>query len=447
MVSNLITDHHSLKIMKIISILILLLLIISIFPLSTAQHPSEDGMPDYAESVANDTHYIFNTLYRQDTLEIEEWIWFTNTGNENFTGNMYVWSQPQDILTRINKFGIIVNGSFLAVHVYPSEFSPNFIYFNLTEYGINIEPQKTLQLVYNYTLGYPSTNKFTYTRIFLYDNSDVIIMINANKNYNVEGVVDDSGKLTLEPVDSKTYITKHDETLSVDQGQSLSFIFTQKESGDEDGSDQESLLENELLWVIIIIVLIAIMILFRYRRSRNLDQELDQEVRAKKRSKPSSVKAAGIAKQKKVKPPRKVKDEKKKKDASGNIEDTRRKVNLEIKKILKITDRLKKDHKNGLISKEMYDKLRDEYKPKLKKLRKEKDRLDKIKEDQATGKAPELNELLKKKKTILNAINKLDEDRESGTISKDLYNDMMPVYKNQAVEILEKIDNLKGRNL
>ncbi|MCK5561068.1 MAG: hypothetical protein KAJ51_10760, partial [Thermoplasmata archaeon] len=333
-------------------------------------------------------------------------------------------------------------------YVYPSGDSPNFLVFNLTEYEITIEPDKMLQVVYNYTVTYPSLEQFEFRRTFLYDNSLIIVQMVFIDHFKIEGEIDSLGTLHFDPVpDTKnSYITKHAGTLSSEQGDEVSLIFTKKAQEDDEDSNPWGFGGTNFMIVTIIVIIAILLIIIIMTRHLNRKGQLstsDQEKVSGKRL----LKSRAVRKPRKAisaKRPRKRAAPKKK---VTDPEASRKKLNKEIGKILKITARLKKDYKADLISKEMYDKLREDYKHKLKNLRKEKVRFDKLTEARATPESPELNELLKKKEAILNAINKLEEDKASGTITKDLYDDMMPVYKGQAVEILEKIDNLKERKI
>lgn len=431
---------------KLGTILIPLVLLISILPIgSTAQHPSGDGMSDYAKNISVDSHYFNIVQADQNDFFIEEWIWFKNEGSENFTGNIYVWSQPPSVLKKINKFGIITGQLFQSKYIYPSSESPNFYVFNLTEYEITIGPNELLQVIYNYTITYSSLEQFQFGRTFLYNNSYIIVEISLIDRFQIEGEIDSIGTLQIDPVpDTKnSYITKHADILSSEQGDVVSLIFTKKAQEDEDSNPWEFGGTNFMIVTIIVIIAILLIIIIMIRHLNRQEQALSSE--QDKGAVKHQLKSRAVRKPRKavtVHSPRKRAAPKKK---VTDPEVSRKKLNKEISKILKITARLKKDYKADLISKEMYDKLREDYKHKLKNLRKEKARFDKLTETQATPESPELNELFKKKEAILKAINKLEEDKESGIITKELYNDMMPVYKRQAVEILEKIDKFEER--
>jgi len=119
------------------------------------------------------------------------------------------------------------------------------------------------------------------------------------------------------------------------------------------------------------------------------------------------------------------------------------------KKLLKTTNRLKSDYKEGLITKEIYDNLRIEYKQKLKIINKKIEKWDTESgtergvEIDSKDEAPELKKLMVKKEKILKAINKLEDDKEAGIIDDELYEEMAGTYKKQAIEIMRNIDHLR----
>jgi hypothetical protein len=229
-------------------------------------------MPDYSKSIEIKEHYILINQDESGELHVEELIWYHNTGAENFTGTLYVWSQPNDILVKIDQFGYVIDEEFVPAKLYPSQFSPNFLYGNLSEENLTIEPESKLEVVYKYTLKFSSTEEFSYYRTFLYKNEDVIVIIETN-----DGIVAE-GKNNIELIynaESDSFITSHSESTSMELGDDVTIEFKKDDgsvTGDDENNDKSESsisIDPVLIFIVIIIVIGLVISIISWLRKKN----------------------------------------------------------------------------------------------------------------------------------------------------------------------------------
>jgi hypothetical protein len=402
-------------------------------------------MPDYAKDVTIETHYIIIEQDSTHSLVVEEQIWFKNNGEGNHSEKLYVFSQPSDILNQIYKFGFDFNGTYKPVKVYPSV---NFLVTNLSDNNLSIGPGETYKLVFQYLLSYSSAEEYTFRKTFLYNNSEILIIITPNENFNVKG--DENVKLIYDST-AKRYATQHADTLSMEFGESLVITFSKKAvatNGDPPDNNEE-FDYNIVLYLLLIGISIIIIAVFLGYRSKKAMQEEKRRIAEQERRKNQAGKKKGT--HRKSRKPETIKPEKKPVKTKPMGENKRDKFIKDKKKLLKTTNRLKSDYKEGLISKESYDKLRVDYKQKLKTINKKIERLDKQGDGgtdiETEDESQELKRLQAKKEKILKAINKLEDDREAGIIDDELYDEMAGTYKKQAIEIMQSIDQVRENEL
>ncbi len=414
-----------------------------ISPTLSAQHGSEgDEMPNFAASLIVDNHYITIEQTSQTTLLVDENIWFNNTGDEDFSGKIYTWSQPGNILKEIRAFSVIYNEKTYNLKVHPVS---NFLYVNTTG-NVSLKPGEILQMAFSYTLEYPIAEKNLFGKTFLYDNENILITFEPFEDTQVKGEND------LELIylaSSNKYVTQHSVTLSKIQGEGISFSFSKDLNAGDDDTDPGPVKvssENSTKMFIYILIIIAIgfvIIMFIYKKG-NKNQTIQEEAGTHSVGTKTSTRqkraASKWAVQESEHDPEPA-DEKV--ETVSSVED-RSELTGEIKKILKTTERLKKDYKSGLISKEIFDELRGEYKLKLKKIKKRIAEFDEESTQNASkAESKEMRELLLKKERMLKAISKLEDDRETGVLDEELYEEMVGVYKKQTIEILKEIDRIK----
>jgi hypothetical protein len=446
-----------LKNIRKIALFIFLILILSIlsFPATFSQHSDDPGMPNYAKGIVVDQHYIIIEQDSAHSLVVEEQITYRNTGDENHTGDVFAWSQPGDILSQIYRFEFEIGSARKSVNPTPAG---NFLKTNFSAYNITIKPQETFRLIFIYPLVYDNPEKFYFGTTFLYNTSEVLLIITPQEDYSVEG--DENVKLIYQS-EAKKYATEHANTLSMVLGESILITFSEKidvngNGDDTKNGDDESNMTLYLILIIIVILIVLTMIIRFYFHKKSLEIEREEQEKLQKKE-PTAKQIKGVEKPTRKSPPatKRIKhnsesSERPKKSKSASQEKSKRQDLIsEKKKILKTQERMKRDYKDGLITKEMFENLKNDYKQKLKKINK---RLEK--EDKQTGnkqdqdfdeneQAPELNMLIARKEKILKAINRLEEDKESGRLDPELYEEMVGAYKKQAIEILEKIDELK----
>jgi hypothetical protein len=186
---NKINRQGSLISIRTISLILLLLFILSTTctPIG-GQHTGEQYIPEYARSISVNDHYILINQLSPTSLEIEELIWFNNFGIGNFSGNLFLWSQPHEILKNISQIGFVIDDTFYSSKLYPSSQSPNFLYLNITDDNLTIAPKEKLQVAFKYILNFQSAEEFKFSRIFLYNNSNLFVFIEPYEGYIVEGL-------------------------------------------------------------------------------------------------------------------------------------------------------------------------------------------------------------------------------------------------------------------
>jgi hypothetical protein len=230
---------------------------------------------------------------------------------------------------------------------------------------------------------------------------------------------------------------------------------TNGDNGD-DNSGEDSNFSLYLIFIIIIILIILSIIIRFYFQKKSLaiekeeQKKIQKEKRKTEQMKVSERSLKGSPSAKKSKKQELEGEGAQKLKSSSKKTSSRKDLIAEKKKILKAQDRIKKDYKEGLITKEMFDNLKNDYKQKLKVVNKKLEKMDKRTGDdldqdyEDKEHSPELSKLIARKEKILKAINKLEDDRESGVLDEELYKEMVGTYKKQAIEILEMIDEIKG---
>jgi hypothetical protein len=426
------------------------------------------NMPDYAKNMIIDNHYLFILQGSENGFDIEEWVTFNNTGNESYDGKVYMWSQPEPGCTfdGIVKFDAVINDSYKSIMPYPSG---NFLVVDLGDYNISIKPGEPLLIEFAYHLTYKAKDLFNFSKTFLYNNSNVIVMIKPYNDLKAEGV----GIELIYNEESNTYATQHTQKYKREISDSVTFRFSkisQSNNGDPTNGDSTSSSDNLIfgmskesfqILLVLIIIIICIIITFIVRSYRQKDlQETskgNREIRPRAgrnmgNSRKSSTHRKGPkAHRDDVTPASTGKRKSRTKSKPESSNESRSALVSEKKKILKTKNRLKNDYKDDLISKETYDKIRSEYKQKLKILNKKITKLDKTEEEEkplrikSEEMSPELEKLHAKKEKILKAIKKLESDKAAGELDPDLYDEMSSSYKKQAIQILQEIDEI-GEN-
>ncbi|MDP6156949.1 MAG: hypothetical protein QF682_12565 [Candidatus Thermoplasmatota archaeon] len=346
---------------------------------------------------------------------------------------------------------MVYNGTEYNIKAYRST-NPNFLYANITESGIVLKPGEPLQLVSAYNLEYlpPEKNRFGMT--FYYNVSNILITFEPFENTKVEG--EDNLEL-IYLSDVNKYVTQHIENLSRASSERLSFTFSKSldvgdDDTDSDSDPKSSESSSKMLIIILIIIAIGLVLIIYIGYQKNYKRKL---ALLDARASSDLNKSTGAQKRAASKwALRERENEDDLKERYEKVEtiphvDERNKLTGEIKKILKTTERLKRDYKVGLISKEIFDDLRGEYKVKLKKIKKRIAELDVLAEESANNElmvgSKEMKELIDKKEQMLKAISKLEDDREAGILDEELYGEMVGIYKKQTIEILREIDRIK----
>jgi len=226
----------ALRLIRLLSVMVLLTMVSLAFinPLVSAQHDSEDESPDYTKSLIVDNHFIEIKQESETTLLVDENIWFNNTGDEDFAGKIYAWSQPGNILKEIRKFSVVYDGTVYNIQPHPTA---NFLYINTSEEDIVLKPGETLQLAFAYTLEYPVTETNLFGMTFLYNTKNILITFEPFQDTKVKG--EDNFEM-IYLASSNKYVTQHSETLSRIQGEGISISFSKSFDVEDDVDDDDS---------------------------------------------------------------------------------------------------------------------------------------------------------------------------------------------------------------
>lgn len=391
--------------------------------------PDTGGMPDYAGSITVGPHYLIITQDGADpqSIVVEEMIRFNNTGNTSYTGELFLWYPPEEILRDIYQLSYIINDTFEPTFGYQNG---NFISIDLADTNRTLEPNETIKIVFEYRLEYPGDrDTLEFNRTFLYETKDVVVMVIPVFGY----VVTTGSNLDLIlQEDSGVYVTNHTESVDLGISDSISIDLAYPETpGVDDDDDDDDDNSSFYLFLIIggmILLFIAVFIILKFK--------LVKEDRVEDRSKKVGKKGKSDKIEKKDRSPKAGEI---RSSSKNELRDWKKKEKM----ISKTTDRLKSDYRAGLISKEIYNDLRKKYKNEKRALD---ERFLKLKEEAISKeskkkKSKTILELEEKKETILSAIEKLDNDKDAGIIDKDLHKELMKAYKKKAVDILKKIDS------
>jgi hypothetical protein len=196
-------------------------------------------------------------------------MWFKNKGNTNFTGHIFLWTQPGDILSQITHFGSMINDEYTSANLFPSTYSPNFLFANLSSENLTIEPSQTLELVFKYTLKYDDIKDASFHKTFLYDNSNIVLFIELNDDIKAEGK--ENVEIIFDEPSGK-YITKHSADSSKALGEFITISFAANENGDgknNNDDDKEGEDSDYTLYILLIMVIaIAITVLLKLKKKK-----------------------------------------------------------------------------------------------------------------------------------------------------------------------------------
>ena len=105
---------------------------------------------------------------------------------------------------------------------------------------------------------------------------------------------------------------------------------------------------------------------------------------------------------------------------------------------------MKIDYKSELLTKEMYDEMDNNYQKRVKEINKRLIGIDRQSPEFNDQTRRRLEDLLKKKKNLLTAIKKLDDDYNTGGLSKESHEKLRRGYKDKVIEIMKSIDRIRN---
>ena len=282
--------------------------------------------------------------------------------------------------SEITQFGPFINGSFRGGNY--SQLNPVIVQYNLSDNGFEIPSNDSVQFNLEYDLSFPS-NSFRYFKTFYYSNYFLVVSV-----YPISDTEVRTSHITLEYNEQGKYYVTHDSTVRV-----LGDTFSVQFSPEEESS-------NAALYLLLaVILIIAVIIIVQQIQSNNPDI---RGTLTKKTGRSGSGKyyqgRSGSGKNKQGR--------------SGSGKDSHVKVGS------RKPDAGKEGTSGGW------------GKPKQ--------------ESMGKGQTDEdLDALIEKKKNLLSAIKRLDEDHETGLLSDDIYSELKDEYKRKAVDVLKRIDGVK----
>jgi len=132
----------------------------------------------------------------------------------------------------------------------------------------------------------------------------------------------------------------------------------------------------------------------------------------------------------------KARKEKSKKAArsSGTSGGTSSDIASQIARARKALDRLEKDHKEGRLPDESYERMKGSYER----------RVSALEEEAKTAAVSELATLKAKKAQLLAAIKALKAEREAGEVDPETAQDLEKVYRDEVIEVMRRLDEIQG---
>jgi len=379
-----------------------------------------------------------NIIVFQETMTIN------NTSNSNYTGTvlfsvqnpMYMICVLNDSI-ELNAFKV-VDGIF-AVELVGNNTISSWQNFELfLEYAINFESESKPQLM-------------TIDKEIQYKTSLIMYIIRPVGDYEVSG-----NGITLTKATSAefagAYVSPHSPPVSAERGDKIGLEFIKNpEESDEPANDFSMLLIAAIIIILLIVITLAFMIISRKQRNKATTHTKKAGVKSGHKEVGTR---AGLAVERK-KGLKTTNDTEKKSSTGAGGQGQRQKLVEDKKKILQAKKKIKTWQKSGKLSSEEFTRMDIKYKAKLKDINKKITRLDKQTgsgkieldadsgERLKTGSDKELDVLLARKKTLLSVIKNLERDYKAGTLPDDVYDELKTEYKQEAIEVLKKIDELQ----
>jgi hypothetical protein len=413
-----------------------LVLLITVLVLSTCIQTATAERSNGGLDIYEDSHIIqiYQVEDPQDVLVVYETIVMNNSADITYSGTLLFEIQsPMYVTVRLNA----------SDQVEASKINDNLYSIQLPE-NYTMDPGQGLGITLEYAVLIPpeSIKNFNFEKTFKYDSNLVMLVVYPIDGYEAKGIGIELSKATTESF-AGAYISPHFTPVTVTPDESYTIVFseitTQSSSSDTTKSSDNT---STIILILLIILVVAVILI------------INMYTRKKKSGSKQSAQKAGLATGT-TKP--KVSSVKKKsapKSAGAiPIEDERRKLIEEKKKVLAAKKKLRNDLKSNKISKDKYLEKDKKYQARLKEINKNILKLDR-KHDQgeeyldkksasALSSGSSVAALEERKKTLLSVLKHLEKDYEEGNITEELYGELKGDYKQEAVDILKQLDEMK----
>jgi len=181
-------------------------------------------------------HDIEINQISSDQLQVSEILLYHNTDNESFSGTIYIWTQENAVIQR---FGAVLNDSFEEGNY--SELSNVMYTYNLSGNGIEIPENSSFRMELDYNLYFPS-DRMTFEKTFYYSNYFLVISV-----YPMDDIGIRTTGVNLAYNGDEDYYYVHDSDRRT-LGDHLTVTFTPKE---------ESTSSSAILIVVLIIIVVV----------------------------------------------------------------------------------------------------------------------------------------------------------------------------------------------
>jgi hypothetical protein len=441
---NKINNNVSLKFAFFSSVLILFLMI-SLLPTSAADNGS------VGPKIIKDAH-IIQLIQMEESpsvIRVIETLTYNNTGDETFNGTL--------LLRAIDPMFVQVFIGTNTIPIRPPKIDDDLFAFDLPE-NYSIEPNEPFEITVETAVSFPqnSPNIMIYEKKIEYDTDLIMLVIWPLGGYEVQGGGIELTKATSESF-AGAYVSPHSSLVPAYKGDLYTITF--KEIEVEKQSVETSDSSDEMIYIFAVLIVIGLglvlHLILRRRRKGEAPKDIRSGVPAGKTGTAAVTKVGSVTKSTTKKPEGAVKDS----DGENRLDRKRQKLIDEKKKILLSKKQLKSDYKSNTISKDVFNEMDNKYQTKLKEINKDISKLDR--QIEKTGALPgvgaqavskgavkgEEKKLLERKKTLLSVIKNLEKRHEAGELPDEVFDEMKSEYKQEAIEVLKKLDDInRDRN-
>jgi hypothetical protein len=402
------------------------------------------------QALVKNSHIIqvFQLVESPEIIVFQETMSFNNTSDNVYTGTiLFSIMDPMYVNVLLNS----------TIELTPWQISDGLFAVELS--GNNsIEPSQVFNIFVEYAKNYPEdeTDNMRFQKEMQYNTQLIMLIVRPITGFIVVGEGIELSKATTAEFEG-AWISPHFEPVSAQPGDKFGAVLTKSSASDSlTRSNDDS--SNIPLYIMIILIasVIIVFAVVLYSRRKNYSPppeapaRISKHVAGRKTAASQEPKSGGATTAKKRRM-ESVGDPSLERMAVKK----RQKLIAEKKKLLEAKKQIKSWNKTEKLSDDEFTKMDEKYKQKIKDTNKKIKKLDKQIESgrfdrdgvepvgKSTGDEKELNVLIARKKTLLSVIKNLEKDYESGTLPDDVYEELKAEYKQEAIEVLKKIDDYK----